>query len=181
MLIDVSSDFKTTQLAAGVSERGCGTPVARTLRGPTAFGSRRIGARRALPTGRSAGHDLHWPAAQHRGIYRGAPLVCRRGTEEPTKDRLKKVNLRHAARDTLLFYTGHRYRHICPVCAKLPAPANDAGFRTVETISVHGEGFTLHGDKHNSYSRIQLRSGTKYQVNFAMSTLRCRLGQEFTG
>ncbi|XP_019641977.1 PREDICTED: uncharacterized protein LOC109483408 [Branchiostoma belcheri] len=68
----------------------------------------------------------------------------------------------------------------CPVCAKLPAPANDAGFRTVETISVHGEGFTLHGDKHNSYSRIQLRSGTKYQVNFAMSTLRCRLQQEFT-
>ncbi|XP_078688857.1 uncharacterized protein LOC144920516 [Branchiostoma floridae x Branchiostoma belcheri] len=71
--------------------------------------------------------------------------------------------------------------YICPVCAKLPAPANDAGFRTVETISVHGEGFTLHGDKHNSYSRIQLRSGTKYQVNFAMSTLRCRLQQEFTG
>ncbi|XP_078674648.1 uncharacterized protein LOC144912792 [Branchiostoma floridae x Branchiostoma belcheri] len=33
----------------------------------------------------------------------------------------------------------------------------------------------LHDDKRNSYSRIQLRSGIKYQVNFAMSTLRCRL------
>ncbi|KAI8514517.1 scavenger receptor [Branchiostoma belcheri] len=55
---------------------------------------------------------------------------------------LEQVNLRHAARDTLLFYTGHRCRHIFPVCAKLPAPANDAGFRTVETISVHGEGFS---------------------------------------
>ncbi|XP_019640062.1 PREDICTED: uncharacterized protein LOC109481872 [Branchiostoma belcheri] len=95
----------------------------------------------------------------------------------------KIVNLRHAARDTLLFYTEHRCWHIrlCPVRAKLPAPANDSGFRTVETISVHGEGFTLHDDKHNSYSRIQSKSGTKYQADFGMSTLRCRLQQEFTG
>ncbi|XP_078689022.1 uncharacterized protein LOC144920592 isoform X2 [Branchiostoma floridae x Branchiostoma belcheri] len=79
----------------------------------------------------------------------------------------KIVNLRHAARDTLLFYTEHRCWHIrlCPVRAKLPAPANDSGFRTVETISVHGEGFTLHDDKHNSYSRIQSKSGTKYQTS----------------
>ncbi|KAI8500892.1 hypothetical protein Bbelb_217100, partial [Branchiostoma belcheri] len=83
----------------------------------------------------------------------------------------------------LLFYTEHRCRHIrlCPVRAKLPAPANDAGFRTVETISVHGGSLTLHDDKHSSYSRIQSRSGTKYQVNVAMATLRCRLQQEFTG
>ncbi|KAI8519486.1 hypothetical protein Bbelb_027430 [Branchiostoma belcheri] len=83
----------------------------------------------------------------------------------------------------LLFYTEHRCRHIrlCPVRAKLTAPANDAGFRIAETISVHRGGFTLHDDKHSSYSRIQSRSGTKYLVNFAMSTLRCRLQQEFTG
>ncbi|KAI8491015.1 hypothetical protein Bbelb_314340 [Branchiostoma belcheri] len=93
------------------------------------------------------------------------------------------INLRHAERDTLLFYTEHRCWHIrlCPVRAKLPAPANDAGFRTVETISVHGGSLTLHDDKHSSYSRIQSRSGTKYQVNVAMATLRCRLQQEFTG
>ncbi|KAI8491570.1 hypothetical protein Bbelb_307700 [Branchiostoma belcheri] len=95
----------------------------------------------------------------------------------------RQVNLRHAARDTLLFYTEHRCWHIrlCHVRAKLPAPANNSGFRTVETISVHGEGFTLHDDKHNSYSRIQSKSGTKYQADFGMSTLRCRLQQEFTG
>ncbi|KAI8498493.1 hypothetical protein Bbelb_236950 [Branchiostoma belcheri] len=83
----------------------------------------------------------------------------------------------------LLFYTEHQCRHIrlCPVRAKLTAPANDAGFRTAETISVHRGGFTLHDDKHSSYSRIQSKSGTKYLVNFAMSTLRCRLQQEFTG
>ncbi|KAI8514523.1 hypothetical protein Bbelb_071140 [Branchiostoma belcheri] len=83
----------------------------------------------------------------------------------------------------LLFYTEHHCRHIrlCPVRAKLTAPANDAGFRTAETISVHRGGFTLHDDKHSSYSRIQSKSGTKYLVNFAMSTLRCRLQQEFTG
>ncbi|KAI8518367.1 hypothetical protein Bbelb_043840 [Branchiostoma belcheri] len=77
----------------------------------------------------------------------------------------------------------HQCRHIrlCPVRAKLTAPANDAGFRTAETISVHRGGFTLHDDKYSSYSRIQSRSGTKYLVNFAMSTLRCRLQQEFTG
>ncbi|KAI8479780.1 ectonucleotide pyrophosphatase phosphodiesterase [Branchiostoma belcheri] len=45
----------------------------------------------------------------------------------------------------LLFYTEHQCRHIrlCPVRAKLTAPANDAGFRTAETISVHRGGFIL--------------------------------------
>ncbi|KAI8508031.1 hypothetical protein Bbelb_142710 [Branchiostoma belcheri] len=44
----------------------------------------------------------------------------------------------------LLFYTEHQCRHIrlCPVRAKLTAPANDAGFRTAETISVHRGGFS---------------------------------------
>ncbi|KAI8522053.1 hypothetical protein Bbelb_018070 [Branchiostoma belcheri] len=153
MLIDVSSDFKTTQLAAGVSVRGCGTPVATTLRGPTAFGSRRSAPGTSHRPERRAQSPLAGGAAPRNlpgssagmvtRLDRGSPPrqpACRRGIEEPTKDRLKKVNLRHAARDTLLFYTGHRCRHICPVCAKLPAPANDAGFRTVETISVHGEG-----------------------------------------
>ncbi|KAI8506271.1 hypothetical protein Bbelb_156980 [Branchiostoma belcheri] len=124
MLIDVSSDFKTTQLAAGVSVRGCGTPVATTLRGPTAFGSRR-----------SAPGTSHRPERRARSPLAG-------GAAPRNLPGSSAVNLRHAARDTLLFYTGHRCRHICPVCAKLPAPANDAGFRTVETISVHGEGFS---------------------------------------
>ncbi|KAI8498001.1 hypothetical protein Bbelb_239450 [Branchiostoma belcheri] len=210
MLIDVSSDFKTTQLAAGVSVRGCGTPVATTLCGPTAFGSRRSApgtshrperrarsplaggaAPRNLP-GSSAGmvtrldrgsppRQPAWSAAIPRQIRLGitgkeAPLAWEDGLPphdvkfhrdqfEPPDAMFRRgfpafcntpilsvkallssnpgLNLRHAARDTLLFYTGHQCRHICPVCAKLPAPANDAGFRTVETISVHGEGFSL--------------------------------------
>ncbi|KAI8505328.1 hypothetical protein Bbelb_174370 [Branchiostoma belcheri] len=88
--------------------------------------------------------DLAIPRQIRLGITgKEAPLAWEDGL--PPHDakfhRDQVLNLRHAARDTLLFYTGHRCRHICPVCAKLPAPANDAGFRTVETISVHGEGF----------------------------------------
>ncbi|KAI8513883.1 hypothetical protein Bbelb_082070 [Branchiostoma belcheri] len=183
MLIDVSPDFKTANSRLGTSERSWGTPVARTLPGPTAFGSRRA---------RGAGHyPLAGPG--RRGLSTGR----RRSTEElpgssagmvtgldrGSAPRQPACKPRHAARDTLLFYTEHRCRHIrlCPVRAKLPAPANDSGFRTVETISVHGVSFTLHDDKHNSYSRIQSKSGTKYQADFAMSILRCRLQQEFTG
>ncbi|KAI8484909.1 COP9 signalosome complex subunit 3 [Branchiostoma belcheri] len=44
----------------------------------------------------------------------------------------------------LLLYTKHQCRHIrlCPVRAKLTAPANDAGFRTAE-ISMHRGGFSV--------------------------------------
>ncbi|XP_078667365.1 uncharacterized protein LOC144909176 [Branchiostoma floridae x Branchiostoma belcheri] len=114
---------------------------------------------------------------------RAGSTPSRRGTEEPTKDKLLQSKPQTCRKGYLLFYTEHRCRHIrlCPVRAKLPAPANDAGFRTVETISVHGGSLTLHDDKHSSYSRIQSRSGTKYHVNVAMSTLRCRLQQKFTG
>ncbi|KAI8490284.1 hypothetical protein Bbelb_320220 [Branchiostoma belcheri] len=115
------------------------------------------------------------------------PLRCTGRVQARKRPRAYPDTAGHACprhpRDTLLFYTEHRCWHIrlCPVRAKLPAPANDSGFRTVETISVHREGFTLHDDKHNSYSRIQSKSGTKYQADFGMSTLRCRLQQEFTG
>ncbi|KAI8513422.1 hypothetical protein Bbelb_100610 [Branchiostoma belcheri] len=136
---------------------------------------------RLSPAGASRGYipdgrGFEPPDAQFRRGFPALPLIL-------SVKALLIINLRHAERDTLLFYTEHRCRHIrlCPVRAKLTAPANDAGFRTAETISVHRGGFTLHDDKHSSYSRIQSRSGTKYLVNFAMSTLRCRLKQEFTG
>ncbi|KAI8517741.1 hypothetical protein Bbelb_037580 [Branchiostoma belcheri] len=103
------------------------------------------------------------------------------------------LNPRHAARDTLLFYTEHQCRHIrlCPVRAKLPASANDSGFRTVETISVHGEGFK--GSQLRNWGvlgNIEARSrGSEKstffllseEADFAMSILRCRLQQEYTG
>ncbi|KAI8503551.1 hypothetical protein Bbelb_185220 [Branchiostoma belcheri] len=191
-MIDVSPDFKRDNCRLGGSERSLRTPVAKAFgsrgaRGPGTF--HRPGLRARSPLAGTGG------AAPRN--YRGAPLF------EPPDAKFRRgfpvlpsilyvkallssnpgLNLRHAARDTLLFYTEHRCWHIrlCPVRAKLPAPANDSGFRTVETISVHGEGFTLHDDKHNSYSRIQSKSGTKYQVKFAMPTLKYRLQQEFTG
>ncbi|XP_078695432.1 uncharacterized protein LOC144924279 isoform X1 [Branchiostoma floridae x Branchiostoma belcheri] len=135
--------------------------------------------------GRAESRRTAGRASGERAAGRADSTPSRRGTDEPTKDRLKllKSKPQTCREGHLLFYTEHRCRHIrlCPVRAKLTAPANDAGFRTAETISVHRGGFTLHDDKHSSYSRIQSKSGTKYLVNFAMSTLRCRLQQEFTG
>ncbi|XP_078681373.1 uncharacterized protein LOC144916201 isoform X2 [Branchiostoma floridae x Branchiostoma belcheri] len=154
MLIDASPDFKTANSRLGTSERSCGTPVARTL-SPTAFGSRRArGAghyplagpgRRGLSTGRRRStEELPGSSAgMVTGLDRGsAPRQPAWSAWIFTWNKI--VNPRHAARDILLFYTEHQCRHIrlCPVRAKLPAPANDSGFRTVETISVHGEGFS---------------------------------------
>ncbi|KAI8517898.1 hypothetical protein Bbelb_039150 [Branchiostoma belcheri] len=156
-MIDVSPDFKRDNCRLGGSERSLRTPVARTLPGPKGFGSRRArgagpghfppaGAPGTISTGRHRRRSTEELPGSSAGMVTG--LDRGSAPRQPAWSAWiftwnKIVNLRHAARDTLLFYTEHRCWHIrlCPVRAKLPAPANDSGFRTVETISVHGEGF----------------------------------------
>ncbi|KAI8477816.1 hypothetical protein Bbelb_444540, partial [Branchiostoma belcheri] len=87
MLIDVSSDFKTTQLAAGVSVRGCGTPVATNPPRPHSFWFPQERAGHFPPAG--APGTISTGRRRSTEEFTGE-LRCRRGIEEPTKDRLKK-------------------------------------------------------------------------------------------
>ncbi|KAI8516775.1 hypothetical protein Bbelb_053560 [Branchiostoma belcheri] len=97
------------------------------------------------------------PDAKFHPVFPALPLIL---SVKALLSSIPGLNPRHAFRDTLLSYTEHRRRliRLCPVRAKLPAPANDAGLRTVETMSCT----------------------EAVSVKFAMSTLRSRLQQEFT-